>query len=213
MKKVNIIALGIVIAVLLSVGVLSQISPIISTMTKATQVTSDIWVQEKDTCTTEFFDEVQDTYGSCIYYNNYTSCLNTTGPNTGCSLNQATWNFQCKTGEVTTVKNVTECRPNDEFVIAVFDKGTAVLKKQLDFSEWGPCIYEEQNSCLIVTCVSLYDGAHKGQFTDCNGGKSCQKFEICDGSIKTFYKNSREGFVADDPSFYLNKLALKEVQE
>ena len=65
----------------------------------------------------------------------------------------------------------------------------------------------------MVRWVSLYDGAHKGQFTDCNGGKSCQKFEICDGSIKTFYKNSREGFVADDPSFYLNKLALKEVQE
>ena len=149
MKKANMVVLIVGMAILLSIGVLSQ-SPIFSTITKATQVTSNIWVQEKDTCTTEFYDEVQDTYGDCVYYHNYTSCLNITGPNTGCSLEQSTRNFQCKIGEVTITKNRTECRPNDEFVISI-DQGAAVLKKQLDFSEWGPCIYEEQNNCLIVT--------------------------------------------------------------
>ena len=109
-------------------------------------------------------------------------------------------------------KDKTECKPNDEFIISI-DRGAATLKKQIDFSDWGPCVYEEQNSCLVVTCVSRYDGAHRGQFTDCKGGKSCQRFEICDNSIKTFYKNSREDFVADDPSFHLNKLSVKEVSK
>ena len=88
------------------------------------------------------------------------------------------------------------------------------MKKQIDFSDWGPCIYSQENiggnSCLIVTCQSIYDGANDGQFHGCKGGTSCQRFEICDDSIKTFYKNSRESFVEDDPSFHLSKLAIGE---
>lgn len=214
MKKINLFAAMSIIAVLLSIGALSQLSPISSIISKATQITPTISLEKRDTCTTKFYNEVQDVYGNCIYYHNYTNCLNTTGPNTACSLQQDQKNFQCKTGEVTTTKNKTECKPNDEFIISI-DQGAAVLKKQIDFSDWGPCVYSQEtinsNSCLVVTCVSLYDGAHQGKFVDCNGGKSCQRFEICDNSIKTFYKNSREDFVADDPTFHLSKLALTEV--
>lgn len=155
---------------------------------------------------------MQDVYGDCIYYHNYTDCINTSGPNTDCSLKQDKWNFRCKIGENIVTRNRTECKPDDKFIISI-DKGVAVLKKQIDFSDWGPCIYNEENTCLIVTCVSLYDGAHEGQFIDCRGGKSCQKFEICDDSIDVFYKNSREDFVETDPSFYLPKLVLEEVAE
>lgn len=212
MKKINLFVLAFVIAVLLSIVAFSQLSPIANIVSKVNQITPIISLEEKETCTTSFYDEVQDVYRDCIYYNNYTSCSNTTGPNTGCSLQQDKRNFECKTGEITVAKNRTECKPNDEFIISI-DKGDAVLKKQIDYSDWGPCVYSKENNCLIVTCVSLYDGAHKGQFTDCKGGKSCQRFEICDDSIKTFYKNSREDFVADDPTFYLNKLAVKEVSK
>jgi hypothetical protein len=211
MKK-NIFVLMFVIAVLLSIGALSQLSPIIKTISKANQITPSISLEEKETCTTSFYDEVQSVYGDCVYYLNYTSCLNTSGPNTGCSLKQDTRNFRCKTGENIFNRNRTECRPNDEFIISI-EQGTAVLKKQIDFSEWGPCIYNEENNCLIVTCQSRYDGANDGQFHGCKSGTSCQRFEICDNSIKTFYKNSREDFVENDPSFYLNKLALKEVSK
>lgn len=210
MKKINVFVITLVMAILLSITALSQLSPITNIVSKITQATPAISLEEKETCTTTFYDEVQDIYGNCIYYHNYTSCLNTSGENTYCSLKQTTRNFQCKTGEVTVAKNSTECKPNDKFVISI-NQGTATLKKQIDYSEWGPCIHSQENNCLIVTCVSNDDGAFKGQFTDCKGGKSCQRFEICDNSIKTFYKNSREGFAEDDPSFYLNKLPLAEV--
>lgn len=216
MKKINLFIAILVIAALLSMGVLSQLSPISSIKTKTAQITPTISLEEKDTCTTTFYDEVKDVIGSCIYYYNYTFCSNVSGANTGCSLQQTTRNFQCKTGEITVTKNTTECKPNDEFVISI-NQGAATLKKQLDYSNWGPCVYSQEtinsNSCLVVTCVSLYDGAHNGQFIDCRGGKSCQRFEICDNNIKTTYKNSREDFVTEDPSFHLGKLALGEVAE
>ena len=200
MKISKVLVLAILLASILALTVASQIS----------QITNTISVEEAKTCTTSFYDEVQNVYSNCIYYHNYTSCLNASGPNTACSLKQDTWNFQCKTGEVIIARNTTECKPDNKFAISI-DQGTAVLKKQLDYSEWGPCIYQAQNNCLIITCVSRYDGAHKGKFTDCKGGKSCQRFEICDNSIKTLYKNSREDFIEYDATFYLPELALKEV--
>ena len=210
MKKINLFVLVLVIAVVLSLTALSQLNPITNTASKIYPITSTISLEEKDICTTSFFNDVQDVYSNCVYYYNYTSCLNSSGPNTACSLEQNQYNFKCKTGETTATSNKTECRPNNNFVISI-DKGNAILKKQIDFSDWGPCIYSTENNCLIVTCVSNEDGAFKGQFTDCKGGKSCQKFVICDDSIKTFYKNSREDFVESDPTFFLNKLAIQEV--
>ncbi len=209
MKKFNLIVSVLVIAVVMSVAVLSQITSIAS---KTNQITPTISLEEKETCTTTFYDEVQNVYGTCVDYYNITSCLNSSGPNTGCSSQPGSRNFSCKTGQATVTKNSTDCTPNDNFIISI-DDGTAVLKRQIDFSTWGPCIYNEENNCLIVTCVSNDDGAFRGKFTDCKGGKSCQRFEICDSSIKTLYKNSREGFSENDPSFYLNKLAVQEVTE
>src|SRR3989338_6480302 len=144
MKKINIFVLVIAVAVLLSITVLSQLSPIVKTVTKTSQITPTISLEEKDTCTTKFYDEVQDIYGNCVYYYNYTTCLNTTGPNTGCSLQQESKNYECKTGEITVTKNTTECRPNDDFIISI-DQGAATLKKQIDYSDWGPCIYSQEN--------------------------------------------------------------------
>src|SRR3989338_6870869 len=179
MKKINLFVLVLVIAVVLSLTALSQLNPITNTASKIYPITSTISLEEKYICTTSFFNDVQDVYSNCVYYYNYTSCLNSSGPNTACSLEQNQYNFKCKTGETTATSNKTECRPNNNFVISI-DKGNAILKKQIDFS-------------------------------DCKGGKSCQKFVICDNSIKTFYKNSREDFVESDPTFFLDKLAIQEV--
>lgn len=216
MKKINLFVAIFVIAVLLSIGVLSQLSPMSNVISKTTQITPSISLEEKETCTTSFYDETQDIIGNCIFYYNYTSCSNVSGPNTGCSLQQKTFDFQCKTGENVIKRNNTECRPNKDFIITI-NQGTATLKKQIDYSDWGPCIYAQENingnSCLIVTCQSIYDGANDGKFHGCKGGTSCQKFEICENSIRTFYKNSREDFVEYDPTFYLNELGMREVGE
>ncbi|MBI2101434.1 hypothetical protein HYT53_02385 [Candidatus Woesearchaeota archaeon] len=210
MKKINLFVLMFVIVVLLMATALSQISPITSVVSKTSQATPTISIEQQETCTTSFYDEIQPLYGDCTYYNNYTLCLNTSGSNTACSPQQSTWNFQCKTGEITFARNLTECKPHDKFIVSI-NKGAVVEKKEIDFSQWGACIQNTENNCLIVTCVSNEDGAFKGQFTDCKGGKSCQKFEICDNKVRVFYKNSREDFVEEDPTFYLSKLALMEV--
>jgi len=162
MKKINVILLAIVAAVLFSVAVFSQLAPITNIVSKINQITPTIKLEETETCKTAFYDEVQNIYNNCVYYNNYTTCLNASGPNTACSLQQNTWNFQCKTGEITLLRNTTECKPNNEFIS--INQEAAVLKKQIDYSEWGPCIYSQENSCLIVTCQSRYDGANDGQF-------------------------------------------------
>ncbi|HLC60502.1 MAG TPA: hypothetical protein VJJ52_03665 [Candidatus Nanoarchaeia archaeon] len=210
MKKTNIFLMTAIIIVLLSIVVWSQISPVSYLQTKNTSITPTIKIEETKTCTTTFYNQIQDVYGNCVYYSNYTSCLNTSGPSTDCSLEHSQRSFSCKTGETIIVNNRTECKPDNKFLI-VIDKGNAVVKNQIDSSDWGPCVYTTENNCLIVTCVSIYDGAHKGQFTDCNSGKSCEKFEICDNSVKTFYKNSRDDFAEDDTSFHLNKLSIQEV--
>jgi len=212
MKISKMLVLTLFLVSVLALAALSQIDPITNSVTKTNQVTPNIVLQETDTCTIDFYNEPQDVYVNCIYYHNYTYCSNISGSNTGCSLQQNSLNTTCKTGQITVAKNNTQCKPNNEFTINI-NQNNVVLKKQIDFSDWGPCAYNAENNCLIVTCVSNEDGAFQGKFTNCNGGKSCQKFEICDNSIKAFYKNSREGFVADDPTFYLSQLALKEVPQ
>ena len=200
MKIKKVLVLALLIVSVLALTVASQMS----------QVTSTISVEEVKTCTTNFYNEVQDVYGNYNYYHNYSLCLNTSGPNTDCSTQQDILNLTGKLVQVTVTKNSTECTPPNKYIVSI-DKGATTEKKEIDFSDWGPCIYNAENNCLIVTCVSNEDGAFKGQFTDCKGGKSCQRFEICDNSIKTFYKNSRDNFVENDPSFYLGKLILTEV--
>lgn len=214
MKKINLIVVGLIIIVLLSVGVLSQLalSPVTNVLVKDTLVTASASLEEKETCVTEFYEETEDIYGSCIYYDNGTSCLNVTGKNTDCSVSQTTWNFRCKTGEEVLNKNKTTCRPNEKFEITINDEKTT-LRKQIDYSDFGPCIYEEVDNCLVVTCQSKYDGANDGVFHGCKSGTSCQKFEICNGEVKTYYKNSRNDFVEEDPTFVVPKLVAKEVEE
>lgn len=100
----------------------------------------------------------------------------------------------------------------NKFVVSL-TKGGVVEKKEIDFSAWGVCVNSTENNCLIVTCQSKYDGANDGQFHGCKSGTTCQKFQICDNSIRTFYKNSRNDFVSEDPTFHLPKLAYREAGE
>lgn len=209
MKKIILVVLVLVI---LSVTVLSQLTPELDIKSRIKAISSKINLEEREICKTTSYDEVEQVYGDCKEYITSKTCLNTSGPDTDCSETQKEYTYKCVTAEKKVKKEKTECRPDEKFIISI-DKGDVILKKQIDFSDFGPCIYETKNDCLIVTCVSKYDGAHDGKFTNCDGGRSCQKFEICDNSVKRFYKNSREDFVEEDPSFYLPKLDLGEVAE
>src|SRR3989338_6358250 len=192
MKKM-IIALALVIGVLLSITALSQ-APITSVVSKISQVTPTISLNETEACTTSFYNEIESIYGNCIHYLNSTGCLNTTGPNTDCSVAQEVINFSCKTGEISVTKNITECESNGKFIASI-DKGSAIEKKEVDFSNWGVCVNNTENNCLAITCGTLKGGsARNGIFNGCDGGKSCQKFLFCGDGTKVLYKASRNGF-------------------
>ena len=202
MKINKILVIALLIA-LFAITVASQIS----------QVTNAISVEEPKTCNTIFFDELQSIYATCIHYYNYTSCLNTSGPNTDCSLNQIQKNFTCKTGEVVIKKNSTECNSLNKFIVSI-NKGLITEKKEVDFSSWGVCVQSVENNCIAITCGTLKGGsARNGVFNGCDGGKSCQKFLFCKDGTKVLYKASRTDFVSEDPTFHLDKLYVKEVEQ
>ncbi|MBI2651225.1 hypothetical protein HYX01_02045 [Candidatus Woesearchaeota archaeon] len=198
--KILVIALSIT---LLALTAASQIS----------QVSDAITVEEPKACNIIFYDEMKQIFGNCIDYYNYTSCLNTSGASTDCSLNQIQRNFTCVTEEVFIKKNMTECSPLNKFVVSI-NQGSAIEKKEIDFSSWGVCVNSTENNCLAITCGTLKGGsARNGIFNGCDSGKSCQKFLFCQDKTEILYKASRKDFVQNDPTFHLPSLALKEVGE
>jgi|SRR3989338_9194273 len=198
--KINVhIVISIILFAFLAIFAASQIP----------KAAAGISVEELKDCNTIFYDEITPIYSDCIYYSNYTLCLNTSGPNTDCSLKQSQNNIKCKT-ELIDHKNRTECNPLNSFVVSI-DKGLTIEKKEIDFSSWGVCIKETENNCLAVICGTLEGGsARNGIFNGCDGGKSCQKFLFCPDGNKVLYKASREDFVAEDPTYKLSKLEAKE---
>ena len=206
MKKLVLFAIAIAAFSVFAFAAISEVK------SNLFQAGSAISLENPEDCTIEFYDVTEPVYGTCQRYNDYELCLNTSGPNTQCSMKHDIINYSCETGQKTITKNNTNCEERKKYTINI-DKGASTEKKELDFSEWGACKYEEGNGCLIVTCSPHGDGTYKGKFTNCKSGKSCQRFEICDGSIKVLYKNSRNDFVEHDPSFRRPKLQLKEVQK
>lgn len=186
---------------LLSIAALSQIP------------STTLSLQENKDCATTYYNKTEyvygytnktrDTYGTCFTEANqsYYTCINGT----------EAYQIYEPVGTQIVLKNKTDCI-SKSFTVTI-TKGSATEKKGIDFSQWGACIYNNEDNCLIVVCQSIYDGANDGQFHGCKGGTSCQKFEFCDNGIKISYKNSRNEFVEYDPTFYLPKLALREVKE
>jgi len=221
MKINKSIVLVLFLITLLALTVASQIS----------QVTNAISIEEAKNCNTIFYNENQDVYGyvtrernvygNCLYYNNFTNCLNISGPNTACSIQQRVFNVSCITGKEAyqsyevigteqVLKNTTNCYTKS-FVVTVV-KGPVTEIKEVDFLSWGICVNSTENGCLAITCGTLKGGsARNGIFNGCDGGKSCQKFLFCEDGTKVLYKASRNDFVQQDPTFHISPLAYKEV--
>ena len=215
MRTNKYIVLALVLFTLSSIIVLSQITQESTLNDKVTQstntkITDKIDLEEIQDCSITSYNDVQDIYSNCVYYYNSTNCLNTSGPNTACSIDQKQFNFTCKTGEVITAKNKSECKTNS-FIVSV-NNGLETNKKEIDFSSWGVCVQSTENNCLAITCGTLQGGsARNGIFNGCDSGKSCQKFLFCDDNTKILYKAASENFVEEDPTYKLSKLEYKEV--
>ncbi len=171
-------------------------------------------VEEKQDCTTTYSNQTEnvygyitrtrDTYGTCFNEANqsYYACVNGT---------ESYQSYEV-TGTQLILRNITDCRINS-FVVSI-PKGVVTERKEVDFSSWGVCIQTAENNCVAVICGSQHGGsAVNGVFNGCDGGKSCQKFLFCQDGVKVLYKASRNGFVEQDPTFHLSKLAYKEVRQ
>ncbi len=185
----------------------------ISKLKTIKNMVSDSLSYERDeVCTTTFHDEMEQIRGMCNHYHNYSTCLNTTGPNTDCTKHQEIRKYPCIVKEQNKRVNATDCEQKEKLNIEVKQKKGLVKKYDLDHSDFGPCKQEKSGDCLIITCVDRYDGAHNGQFVGCRVGQ-CQRFEICPDVIKTYYKNSGKEFVDFDPTFYGKEMKLVEVPQ
>lgn len=174
----------------------------------AVVVDDNVIVNEIEDCSTEFYDEIEDVfdnvtrdrdvYGSCVYYNNYTTCLNSTGPDTDCSAEQLTYDFTCtigtesyqsyeKVSEKTVQKSKTTCNKRG-YTIDI-----AGSNKKIDFAKAGYYCSLDGN---ILTCDSVHDGNGDGI---CKSGETCIKFEITSKGINTISKR-------------IDSVALKDIE-
>ena len=190
---------------LIIVFVLAALSLAAYGVSKITQITTDISLEEIKDCKTSYWEETMDVYGTCTNTNIVTICddepLNTT-----CHTEDRSYNYSCKTGTNTIQKSKEECE--DREIKLVIDKLTGLEKYDLNYGEWGKCSYTTEQDTLIITCDSKYDGNNDGI---CQSGESCTQFRITKDNIQKLMKNSRDDFVEDDKTFFLEKLELEAV--
>lgn len=182
---------------------------ILSTITVISAIVLDnnVTVNEIQDCTNEFYDATEDVFGyvtrvrnvydNCIYYHNYTLCLNTSGANTDCSQEQLVYNVTCaigtesyqsyeKVSEQIVQKNKTAC---DKRAYTIDIAGST---KKINFANAGYYCSLDAN---IVTCDSIYDGNGDGK---CKSGETCIKFEITGSGVNTTLRR-------------IDSVALKEI--
>lgn len=191
--------------VLIIVFVLAALSIAAYSVSKITKVTEDISLEEIKDCETVYWNETENVYGTCTSYYNTTVC---TDPplNTSCYIEEKSYDYRCKTGEKTIQKSREECM--DKEMQVTIDKLTKAEKYKLEYGEWGKCSYSTEGETLVITCDSKYDGNNDGI---CKSGESCIQFRITKDSIQRSMKNSRDNFVEDDNTFFLEKLSMEEV--
>lgn len=85
-------------------------------------------------------------------------------------------------------------------------KGYVIKDKiQLDTDKYE-CSITEDSDDVIVTCDSRYDGNGDGK---CTSGESCMKFVIDGEEVSRSEKNSRDNFIEEDESFFLERASVE----
>lgn len=186
---------------LILVTILAVLSIAAYGVSKITQVTDDIGLEEITDCKTVYWDESVDVYGNCTQYYNTTVCDES---NTTCQEVEQSYNYTCKTGSQTVQKSKEVCE--DKEMRVTLDRVGEDEEYLLEYGKWGKCSYEAEDETLIITCDSKYDGNNDGI---CTSGESCTQFRITKDSIKRMIKNSRDDFAEHDSSFFLEELSME----
>lgn len=182
-------------------------------ITVASQIQENsVSAEEKQYCTVTFYNETNNVYGNVTRTRDtYGICFNPANQSNYPCVNgtEQYQNYEVVDTQII-LRNITNCQITS-YMVSI-NKSSVIEKKEVDFSSWGVCVKSTENDCIAITCGTLKGGsARNGIFNDCDRGKSCQKFLFCPDGVQTFYKAARGDFVAEDPTFQLSPLAVKEV--
>jgi hypothetical protein len=188
-------------------------------LTKTTQVTDDISLDEIKDCHNVTWNDPKPWFGNCTRVYNETICLEgeETAPDgvstffnssieKECYLDEKETAYRCKVGEISDWQSKQVCKEK-EFKLTV-DDGLSEKEYSINYEGWGKCSYDVEGETVVITCDSRFDGNNDGI---CTSGESCMQYRVTKGSIQTLMKNSRDDFVESDDSFFLEKLKVEEV--
>lgn len=152
-------------------------------------------------CKTVEWETEEPVYGTCQH--DYIKTVCDDYPiNKSCHEEKEIREYDCQTGTEKLTNSKEVCEPK---ALQITKEDTTKITEtgKINFKDWGLCSYEKQDTTITVTCDSKYDGNSDGI---CQPGESCTKFVITPETVTRYIKNSREDFVEEDDSFFLNKL-------
>ena len=151
-------------------------------------------VKKIEDCIDVFYNEEEPVYEKVSYKINITVC------------DDEPLNLSCHIDEKEVTKSVfKEIKTVQKIKKQCTTKGYTVKDIIKLNTERYTCSAQEEDENIIIICDSEYDGNGDGI---CTPGESCMKFAIDkNNDIKQYEKNSRNDFVEEDKSYFLEKVS------
>ncbi len=147
-------------------------------------------VEKMTRCEDVTWQEEEAVNGVCIEQRNVRVCDDEA--NTSCHQEKKDFSVSC----VKEIKKIEKTRRD------CATAGYKIYDTEIDTSRYG-CSTEENNGEITVICDSNFDGNGDGI---CTSGESCMKFIFDGNSYQKSEKNSKDDFISDDKSFFLEKI-------
>ncbi|MCK5282921.1 MAG: hypothetical protein KAK00_05925 [Nanoarchaeota archaeon] len=195
--KIKNLAIIVVVLIVLSIAAYS--------IAKSNKIslTDDISIEDVKDCETVYWNEEEPVYGTCTYSHTFEVC-DDEPLNESCTIKEEIYDYRCQKGTETVQKSREVCK--DKEILLTVDKLTGTENYKLEYAGWGKCSYETEGETAVITCDSRYDGNNDGI---CKPGESCIQFRVTKDGIQRLVKNSRNDFVEEDNTFFLEKLEME----
>jgi hypothetical protein len=169
---------------------------------KAAESSGDI--EKIEDCVNVTWQEEETIYKRCTGEENITICdeisINQSiTENQTCHSEVSQYEYSCVDKINTIDKSRKDCKTK-----------AYVINKEVKLDTKGySCSVSEEKSDKVLLCDSIYDGNGDGI---CTSGESCLKFIIKGKTFKKLEKNSRDDFIEDDRSFFLQRASAEVLQ-
>jgi len=152
-------------------------------------------VEVRQDCRNITWEEEEDVYGICS--EDYLVTLCDDEPlNTSCSEVTKQHEYSCYQGQENIQKTKQECQTTGYVINNVVDIDTSMYS----------CSTTEEGENIVLLCDSKFDGNGDGI---CTSGESCQKFVVNNNNFEAYEKNSKENFMLEDNSFFIDRASVE----